>query len=153
VSWQSIAIGLVVYVLWICRSLFAVDSSALTRSSTMNLSAQWAGLWVIAHVIGSVITVPVAEELAFRGFLSRRLISADFASVPAGRFTWFSFVISSVAFGLLHHHWIEGIAAGMLYALAYYRRGSIGDAVVAHATTNGILSVQALLIGDWSIIS
>ena len=153
VRWQSIAIGAFVYLLWIGRSLAGLWATGEVGSHSLNLPAQLAAVWVIAHVIGSVITVPLAEELAFRGFLTRRLISAEFDAIPAGRFTWFSFLLSSVAFGLLHQHWPEGIAAGMLYAIAYYQRGSIGDAVVAHATTNGLLATQALLLGDWSIIS
>ena len=41
-------------------------------------------------------SVPIAEELFFRGFLSRRCISANTDSVPIGRFTWFSFLVVSV---------------------------------------------------------
>jgi hypothetical protein len=41
----------------------------------------------------------------------------------------------------------------MLHALAYYRRGSLGDAVIARATTNAMLCVAALTIGDWSLFS
>ena len=34
------------------------------------------------------MTVPLAEELAFRGDLMRRLIAADFEVAPFGRLTW-----------------------------------------------------------------
>ena len=107
----------------------------------------------MSRVIGSVITVPLAEELTFRGFLTRRLIAADFDSVSPGRFTWTAFALSSVAFGVLHDRWLEGTMAGMLYALAYYRRGSLGEAVAAHATTNALLCVAALMTRDWSLFS
>jgi len=79
---------------------------------------------------------PLAEELAYRGFFTRRLISADFDTVPSGRFTWTSFAVSSPAFGVLRDRWLEGTMAGMLYALLCYRRGLLGDAVAAHATTD-----------------
>src|SRR5207248_794031 len=52
--------------------------------------AGWAGLWLAFRVLGSVVTVPVAEGLAFRGYLLRRLIALDFQEVPLGRFTWMS---------------------------------------------------------------
>ena len=35
-------------------------------------------VWLIFRLVGSVVTVPVAEELAFRGYLTRRAIAADF---------------------------------------------------------------------------
>jgi len=109
-----------------------------------------AGLWLLARVLGSVVVVPIAEELAFRGYLLRRLIAADFTAVSPKQFTVFSFLVSSVAFGLLHGRWLAGILAGMIYALAQYRRGELSDAVVAHAVTNGLLAAYVLLAGQWA---
>jgi CAAX prenyl protease-like protein len=101
-------------------------------------------------VIGGVVTVPVAEELAFRGFVLRRLISADFASVDPKRFTWLSFVVSSLLFGLLHgSRWIVGVMAGMVFAAVWRRRGSIGDAAAAHAAANLLLAIWVFVTGDW----
>jgi exosortase E/protease (VPEID-CTERM system) len=152
-SGYAVGIGLVVYAIWIARSLLAANPTSATSVPSLGALGPVSFSWVISRVIGSVITVPIAEELAFRGFLSRRLQSAEFENVPPTHSTWFALFVSSVAFGALHHHWIEGVAAGMLYAHAYHRRGSIGDAVLAHATTNAVLSVQAAMLGDWSIIS
>ena len=59
-----------------------------------------------------------------------------------------SFVISSVAFGVLHGRWLAGILAGMLYALAQYRRGEISDAIVAHAVTQR--PAGGLCSGSWA---
>jgi len=152
-SWQALAIGVLVFALWVARWPQGGSGSALGTTASGSLGNVWIAAWLLARVIGSVLTVPLAEELAFRGFLTRRLIAADFDSVPPGRFTWPSFVISSVAFGVLHDRWLEGTMAGILYALAYYRRGSLGDAVAAHATTNAMLSADALMTGDWSLFS
>lgn len=152
-SWQAIAIGVLVFTLWIARWPEAPASSTARAMTSVHWGTMWTSAWLVARVVGSVLTVPLAEELAFRGFLGRRLIAADFDSVPPGRFTWASFAVSSVAFGLLHGRWLEGTAAGMLYALAYRRRGSLGDAVAAHATTNAMLCADALISGDWSLFS
>ena len=116
-----------------------------------NTSPLWAGLWLIFRVIGSVVTVALAEELAFRGYLTRQLIASEFQEVPLGRFTWFSFLLSSALFGALHGRWLAGTLAGMLYALALYRRGKLGDAVVAHATTNAMLAAYVLMTGSWTL--
>lgn len=152
-SWQSFAIGAMVFALWNVPQASGVRGAA-DSSTTIYLGAGWAFAWLLARTLGSAITVPIAEELAFRGFLSRWLITTEFESVSPGRFTWTSFIVSSLAFGLLHgDRWLEGTLAGMLYALAYYRRGSLGDAVAAHATTNALLSAEALITGNWSLWS
>jgi exosortase E/protease (VPEID-CTERM system) len=151
-SWQAVGIGVLVFTLWVAR--WPESAAASSTPSMMTLYGGIAGTaWLVARVIGSAVTVPLAEELAFRGFMIRRLIAADFDAVRQGRFTWTSFIISSVAFGMLHDRWLEGTMAGMLYALAYYRRGSLGDAVAAHSTTNALLCIDALLTGDWSHFS
>jgi CAAX prenyl protease-like protein len=107
--------------------------------------------WVIIRVIGATVIVPVAEELAFRGFMMRRLIAAPFERVPLGTFTWLSFLGSSLAFGLLHERWLAGIVAGLLYALALYRRKQLADAIVAHGVTNALLAVHVLVRAEWSL--
>jgi CAAX prenyl protease-like protein len=101
-----------------------------------------------------VITVPIAEELVFRGFIPRRISSVDFHTLPLGVFTWSSFLISSALFGAFHGKlWIAGVIAGMSFAVALYRRGSLGDAVQAHATTNGLIALYAFTTGQWSVWS
>ena len=72
---------------------------AAIRSGVASLSAGGAATWLFFRVIGSVIIIPVAEELAFRGYLTRRLISSDFRSIPPGHLTWISFFASSLLFG------------------------------------------------------
>jgi exosortase E/protease (VPEID-CTERM system) len=152
-SWHALAIGILVFSVWVARWPEAAGGSAERSMMALDGGIVGTSAWLLARVIGSVATVPLVEELAFRGFLTRRLIAADFDSVPPGRFTWASFAVSSVAFGVLHDRWLEGTVAGMFYALAYYRRGSLGDAVAAHATTNAMLCADALMTGDWSLFS
>ena len=99
-----------------------------------------------------MVTVPIAEELAFRGFLIRRLISPDFESIAFRTFTSISLVASSLAFGLLHGRlWLAGALAGLIYAFALLRRGRMGDAVVAHATTNALLAAWVLCFNQWHL--
>ena len=99
----------------------------------------------------AVATVPIAEELAFRGYLARRLVQRDFTAVPFASMTAVSVGLSSVAFGLMHgQHWLAGIVAGLTYAAALKWRDRIGDAVVAHATSNLLLAAWVILQGDWA---
>jgi exosortase E/protease (VPEID-CTERM system) len=145
-SWAAVGIGVVVFAAWMgLDAVWPRPAPAVGSLAAPGLA------WAAVRVFGSVVTVPIAEELAFRGFLSRRLIAADFWDVPAGRFTRSSWLVSSLLFGLLHGRWLGGTVAGLLYALAYGRRGRIGDAVVAHAVTNALIAVVVLKTGDWSL--
>jgi exosortase E/protease (VPEID-CTERM system) len=145
-SWQAPAIGLAIFVIWM---LLEPQSGA---SGAPLSEAGWAGtLWVILRVLGSTVVVPLAEELAFRGYLLRKLVNKNFETVPLTQFTWLSFALSSILFGLLHGRWLAGTIAGMAYALAVYRRGQLGDAVLAHATTNALIAAWVIARGNWSL--
>jgi exosortase E/protease (VPEID-CTERM system) len=146
-SWQSVAIGAAAFGLW----LLLGEAAASEPLGPWDVLPPAAALgWVAVRVIGATVIVPLAEELAFRGFLMRRLIGAPFDSVPLGTFSWLSFVGSSVAFGLLHERWLAGIVAGLLYALALYQRRKLVDAIVAHGVTNALLAAHVLARGQWS---
>jgi membrane protease YdiL (CAAX protease family) len=41
----------------------------------------------------------------------------------------------------------------MGYALALYRRGQLGDAVIAHMTTNALIALFVLTQAKWSLWS
>ena len=111
----------------------------------------WAAVWLIARTVGYVVAVPVAEELAFRGYLTRRFWRADADASQIGVFAWGAFLLSSVIFGAFHGRlWLAGTVAGMLFAFALYRRRWIGDAVLAHATTNGLIAAYIFATGNWS---
>jgi CAAX prenyl protease-like protein len=110
-------------------------------------------VWVGFRVVGSTLVIPLVEEMAFRGYLLRRLAAADLEGNEASRFTWVSFLVSSAAFGFLHGRWLTGTVAGMAYALAFYRHGKLGDAVAAHMTTNGLTALFVLIAGAWSLWS
>jgi exosortase E/protease (VPEID-CTERM system) len=153
VSWTAVAIGIGVFFLWIGLHPALPQE---TSPDLLALGKAWGGLvgvtaWLLMRALGSVVIIPLAEELAFRGYLTRRLQAADFQEIPLGRFTWFSFLASSILFGALHSQFLAGTLAGLAYALALYRRGRIGDAVAAHATTNALLTGYVLLTGRWSL--
>lgn len=150
-GWFAPVAGCAVFAMWI-----GLDSLANARADN-SIGAGLASLpqaaraaWLTFRTLAAVVTVPIAEELAFRGFLLRRFISRDFESVDPRTFTFFSVLASSVAFGILHgDRWLAGIVAGIVYAAAFLRRGRIGDAAVAHATTNALLAAWVLAGGTW----
>ena len=153
-SWSAFAIGVATFIIWLALLPSGSSPKDAWPSALASVPVYWAALWFAVRAIGYVIAVPLVEELAFRGFLSRRLMQANFSTLPLGRFSWLSFVISSLLFGAMHGGlWLAGTLAGMAFALALYRRGALGDAVLAHATTNGLLLVYAMATGRWSVWS
>lgn len=152
-SLAAVAIGAGVFAIWmlLAPAAQATSSVATIRQDPLHLDEPWRTLWLLFRIAGSTITVPIAEELFFRGFVMRRCIRADAESVAVGEFTWFSFLVSSVAFGALHGDaWIAGTLAGMAFAAALYLRRQLVDAVAAHATTNAALSGFVIATGNWS---
>jgi exosortase E/protease (VPEID-CTERM system) len=153
VSWQAPAMGVAVFLVWMLLEPDADSSQTALSQGLAELTSGSAAIWLIFRVFGSVIAVPLAEELAFRGYLIRKLIAKDFENVPLGQFSWFSFMLTSLLFGLLHERWFAGTLAGMGYALALYRRGQLGDAVIAHMTTNALIAIFVLTQAKWSLWS
>jgi CAAX prenyl protease-like protein len=108
-------------------------------------------LWIVFRFLGTVVTVPLAEELLFRGYLLTRLARCEVTLEGRIAFSWVALIVSSILFGLLHSAWLAGIVAGLIYGWVRYRGDSIKDAVIAHAFTNLLLSVYVLSTGSWSL--
>jgi exosortase E/protease (VPEID-CTERM system) len=148
-GWIGPALGAVVFVLWTGKH--ALDHSPMPAPLAAAGAATRIA-WIAIRVVSAAITVPIAEELAFRGFLLRRLVAADFEPVAFQPVRWLPILISSAIFGVLHgDHQAAGIAAGVLYALAASWRGRLSDAIAAHATTNALLAVAVLVFHNWAL--
>jgi CAAX prenyl protease-like protein len=97
------------------------------------------------------VTVPVAEELAFRGYLARRLMTADFESIRRLRSSsWQAVLASSVLFGALHGMPLATLA-GIAFAWCGRRNDRLLDAVVAHSAANTLLAAYVLTTGSWRL--
>jgi exosortase E/protease (VPEID-CTERM system) len=151
-GWPSLAAGAAVFALWIGFEQFSGGAMRGEPAALAQASALARMAWIALRILGAVVTVPIAEELAFRGFLMRRLASPDFESVAWRTLQWLPFVVSSMVFGFFHgERWLAGTLAGMAYALVLMRRGRIGEAVVAHAITNALLAAWVLTTGQWQL--
>lgn len=140
VSWRGPVVGFVVAVGWLAPFAPAAPASVAATVSTA---------WLVSRVLGSALVVPICEELAFRGYLLRRL-QGDFTAVSPRAWTWLSLLGSSLVFGALHDRWLAGTLAGVAYAALLLRSGRLGEAVAAHAVTNGTIALWVLVTGDWS---
>jgi CAAX prenyl protease-like protein len=116
-----------------------------------EMGKRTASVWICFRLAGSVLLVPIAEELAFRGYLIRRLTSRDFETLALTPVAVFPALVSSVGFGLLHGRWLAGTIAGLAYAFSLHRRGELSDPIAAHMTTNALIAVAVLGAGAWRL--
>lgn len=155
-SWTALIGGATVFVVWMAfeRALASPELPVGPEKFTESIASvpRWVAMvWIFLRAIGSVITVPVAEELVFRGYLLRRLKSADFINVTPAQVTPAAILVSSAAFGALHSRWLAGLISGVIYALIYLRKGKLGESVTAHAVTNLLIALFAIATGAWSL--
>jgi len=151
-SWKGPIVGAAVFAMWLAVSHWTAPATSSLGGTLAAMPAMPRIGWVVIRVAAAVLTVPIAEELAFRGFLLRRLVSADVESVAYRSVTVLAILISSVVFGLMHGRlWLAGIVAGVAYAFVLKRSNRLGEAVAAHATTNLLLAVWVLTRGDWGL--
>jgi exosortase E/protease (VPEID-CTERM system) len=154
-SWTAVAYGVAAFASWVALERLAPPTAAARDlgASLHDLPTTFALAWLACRVLGSIVAVPLAEELAFRGYVARRLLGADFQRVSLQRLSWFAILVSSVLFGAMHRRIVAGTLAGILFALAARRRGELTDAVVAHATTNALVATYVLATHSWSLWS
>lgn len=147
----ALAIGAAAFAVWLLLHGLAGVQPENGIAAGLGAAGPAAGaLWLLLRTLAAVVTVPVAEELAFRGFLIPWLIS-HFQTAGIRGAMPLSILVSSAAFGAMHGgHWLAGTAAGFLYAAAFLGRRRIGDAAVAHATTNALLAGWVMATRDWS---
>jgi len=104
---------------------------------------------ILVRVTGAVLMVPVFEELFVRSWVLRMIIDPDFEKVPVGKFTWPSFLLSSLFFGFSHHEWLAGILCGLAFCGVLYYRKNLVDVMIAHAVANLALALYVLHTGHW----
>lgn len=155
-SWPACLVGAGVFVAWVVTDQAPVPSGEVDPISRALAAGDETTLlvvlWLAIRAVGAICTVPIAEELAFRGYLMRRLIAPDFRAVPLGTFSWLSFTVTSLLFGVTHERWIVATLAGGAYGLTLYNRRQLADPIQAHMVTNALLVVHALLTGRTDLL-
>lgn len=108
----------------------------------------WA--FVAVRVLGRSLVVPPLEEVFYRSFVYRYLANPKFLDLPLGAWHTMAFVVTSLMFGLAHPgQWVQGIVCGMAFQALVIRNRRLGDAMLAHATTNVIISAYAIATRQW----
>jgi exosortase E/protease (VPEID-CTERM system) len=151
VTWRGPATGLAAFVVWAVGAHYLTESNPFPPALAAMAPAPRAA-WIAIRIAASVLLVPVAEELAYRGFLMRRLVEVDFTAVRFQSCRPWTLLVSSVAFGLGHGSmWLPGMVTGVLYGGLLIRTGRMGETVVAHATTNAAVALLVLFGQQWQL--
>lgn len=97
------------------------------------------------------VTVPIVEELFWRGFLLRALIDWHrFEKVPLGTFTWVSFLGTSLLSMLQHpDNWAISVLCWFAFNALMYWKKSLLFLMIVHGVTNLALYVYVIAWEDW----
>jgi len=110
---------------------------------------QWG--FVVVRLLGLSVLVPLVEEIFWRGFLLRWVISPDWQDQKIGVFTMKSFLWVTFLFTLAHPEWLAAaVYCSLLNILLYWRR-DLWNCIVAHGTSNLILGVYVISSGTWEL--
>ncbi|MFV0361390.1 exosortase E/protease, VPEID-CTERM system [Tropicimonas sp.] len=136
----SLAVGAAIGAMWVLVPYQVADSAPPFG----QLSGGGLAIWMVARGFGTIVLVPLIEELFFRDYLEGRLRPL-FGPVLAA-------CIGAALFAALHDRWAEAFVAGLALSWVMSRRHRLADAVAAHAVANAIVFAVALILGDFHII-
>jgi CAAX protease family protein len=149
----GIAIAVLVFAVWISPQALLGFPPRTSGFNPDVFSAEPTLYWltVTFRFLRLVVVVPLVEEIFWRGFLLRYLISEGFDQVPFGTFSWLSFMVVACAFGLSHSmpDWAAALGAGALYNWVAYRTKSLSTCVITHAVTNLLLGAWIMSTKQW----
>jgi exosortase E/protease (VPEID-CTERM system) len=150
-SWRAIAVGSAVFVLWVAFDRWYGAPKAMP-AALAQLSDPSRVFWIVCRAAAAMITVPIAEELAYRGYLMRVFASRNFDSVALRDVRWPALALSAVIFGATHGSMmVPGIFAGAAFGLLAIRTNRLGEAVAAHATSNALIAIAVLGFDQWQL--
>jgi uncharacterized protein len=160
--WLGLIVGVIGIFQWVLMqrwlenhfSMFQPKPDAIFKPMEFFADYPPAMLWafIAMRVLGAVLVVPVMEELFWRDFLWREIIAPnDFKLARVGEWDPAAFFVVAGAFATVHANWwptaiVWGLMVGVL--LVYTK--SLGACIIAHATTNLLLSAYVLHYNEWS---
>lgn len=166
-SWEAVVVGVLVFVIWVGLDPYypGQDRLMFQLGFGEDPSKKPAKIWnpfefygagsllgwffVVVRTAGSTLVVPALEEVFYRSFLYRYLISPEFERIALNRVHGVSLAVSCFVFAFTHQQWLAGILCGLLYQGLVFRKNRLGDAMTAHAITNFLLAVYVVVRPAW----
>jgi len=155
----SVLLGILVFAIWVApdvlwpnyrnhwllsNAVFGFPRSSLQEGVRANCT------FLLFRIVGTVIVVPIVEELFWRAWLLRYLISPDFLKVTLGTYAPLSFWLTALLFASEHGSYLDvGFVAGIAYNFWLCRTRTLADCILAHAVTNACLAAYVVLAHHW----
>ncbi len=156
---ETVILGVAVFVIWVgpdilfpaYRQHWLFQNALLGRISSKipeQVLTSQVVLW--SRIVRAVVLVPIIEELFWRAWLMRWIISPRFEQVPLGAYSAASFWITAVLFASEHgSYWDVGLIAGVAYNWWMIRTKSLADCILSHAVTNACLCGYVVATQHW----
>ena len=154
-SFEAVGAGILVFLLWIGldfpypKLMSADDSWDLHKHFGDDLTMIW--FFAGVRIAGSTLVVPLLEEVFYRSFLYRYILSSNWLFTPHNLFDIRPFLGTSLIFGLAHQHWLAGMLCGLICQGVVLRTNRLGDAITAHAITNFLLGLWVVTQKQWHL--
>lgn len=171
-SWTAVGVGIGIAILWEVLSrqvpglgrLYEHARHLLTGSvlPPIKPTEPWNPLvvfrdapalayaFIAVRVLGRSLLVPLIEEVFYRSFVYRYLVHPKFESVSLTTRNTTAWLTTSALFAVVHpDQWLAGMLCGLAYQWLVLRSGRLGDAILAHGITNGLLSAWVIYQGTW----
>ena len=153
ISLAAILVGVGVFAVWVGLDPYyphlGSSSAVWNPFAAFGARSGLAWFFVVVRILSATLLVPMIEEVFFRSLVYRYVMKVDWQSAPLRAFAWTPFLLTSVFFGAEHYEWLAGILCGMAYQGLVCRKNRLGDAVTAHAVTNGLLGIWVVWRGAW----
>ena len=156
---ETVILGIAVFLVWVGpdlifptyrqhwlfqNALLGQLTNSIPESAISNPLVLW------PRIVQAVVIVPILEELFWRAWLMRWLISPQFEKVPLGAYQAGAFWITAVLFASEHGpYWDVGLVAGVAYNWWMVRTRSLGDCILVHAVTNACLCGYVVATRHW----
>lgn len=166
-SWEAVAVGVGVFVMWVGidpyypgqdRLMFQLGFGKDPAKEAVKLwnpfelygaGSLTAWFFVFVRTAGSSLVVPPLEEVFYRSFLYRYLISPDFERIALNRVHKAALLLTCVIFAFTHQQWLAAILCGLAYQWLVLRKNRLGDAMTAHGITNFLLALWVVFRPAW----
>jgi len=134
--WLGIVVGIIGIFQWVGMQLYLQQFEFFKPSPDAfdpfeHFQGQDEVRWVFigVRVAGAVLVVPLMEELFWRDFLWRSILSPNFKKITIGSWAWKPFLGVAVAFSLVHGNWwLTSIVWGLMIGVLLSRREVWGPA-------------------------
>jgi CAAX prenyl protease-like protein len=158
----SAAVGVLIFLVWVGPDLLWpgyrshwLFQNPLTGQIASSVAEhhRTAGAFLVWRMAGLVLLVPVVEELFWRAWLMRYMVSRDFERIPLGAYSAAAFWIGALLFASEHGpYWDVGLLAGIAFNWWMIRTRNLADCILAHAVTNACLGAYVLVFWKWEYL-